>query len=136
VHSIGCVDGDRDPSGRRLGLQARCRGGQRLTDVERPGLGLRGRVLLELGQGHHVVDEVGHAPCVVDDASEEAFAGLGVVRRSVLQRLRHGGDRRQRCPQLVAGVGHEVLAGLLEPVSLCHIAERDHDTGGLACVPG
>ena len=57
--------------------------------------------------------------------AEKAVAVLGELDRAHLQSLERASDRRDRCSQLVGGVGNELALRALAAFSLGHVGEHD-----------
>ena len=86
------------------------------------------RAQLDARQRKQVVDQPRHAPGLRLHDAEEAFARRRIVARRALQRLDEAGERRERRAQLVAGIGDEVGAHLLDPPDRREIVNGDdHD---------
>ena len=71
-----------------------------------------------------VVDQAGHAVRLRLHDVEKALARGGVVARRPLQGFDEAGQRGERRAQLVAGIGDEVGAHLLDPPQRREIVER------------
>ena len=88
-------------------------------------LAWRGLLGLDAGQVEQVVDDAAHPEGLVVDAAGQALRHLGVGLGD--QRLGQQAERAHRRLELVAHVGHEVAADLLEPPALRDVLDqRDH----------
>ena len=76
-----------------------------------------------------ILDQRREAPSLILQGSE-VFRGVG---EAVLDRFEHGGDRRDRGPQVVARGGDELAAGVEERLEVPrHLVERAPEVGKLA----
>ncbi len=61
---------------------------------------------------------------------QESLHHLRLVHHPVFKKvLQVAADDRQRRPQLMGGVGHEILADLFELVLGCHVTNHDASVG-------
>src|SRR5262249_19803472 len=93
------------------------------TEVDRV---LRTDVGIELDprQRQQIVDQPRHAERLLFHDGEKALARGGIIARRPLQRLDEAGERGERRPQFVAGVGDEIGTHLLDPAQRGEIADR------------
>ena len=93
--------------------------------VDQHGLARRGLLGLDAREVEQVVDDAAHPEGLVVDAAGQALRHLGVGLGD--QRLGQQAQRAHGGLELVADVGHEVAADLLEPAALRDVLnERDH----------
>ena len=93
-------------------------------------IGAAVRVELDARQRQQVVDQPRHAERLLLHDGEKALARLGVVARRTLQRLDKAEQRCERRAQLVAGIGDEVGAHLLDAPQRREIVKRQqHQVG-------
>ncbi|HEX7968474.1 MAG TPA: hypothetical protein VF502_09655, partial [Stellaceae bacterium] len=108
-------------------------GMQHLLDVDTVG---RRHMLVHLDarQRQQIVDQPRHALRLLGHDGEEAVARRGVVARRAAQRLDESGERGERRPELVAGIGDEIGAQSLAALDRGQIVEREHGGGALGAV--
>ena len=91
------------------------------------------RAQLDARQREQIVDQPRHAPGLRLHDAEEAFARRRIVARRALQGVDEAGERGERRAQLVADIGDEVGAHLLDPPDRREIVDGDdHDAGAAA----
>ena len=81
------------------------------------------RVELDAREREQVVDEAGHAGCLRLHDAQKAFARRGIIARRPLQRLDEAGERGERRAQLMARIGDEIGAHLLDAPQRREIVE-------------
>ena len=110
LQAVGDLAHDRDEIDRRVGPLMRAQ--------------------LDARQRKQIVDQPRHAPGLRLHDAEEAFARRRIVARRALQRFDEARERRKRRAQLMADVGDEVGAHLLDPPDRGEIMDGDdHDAG-------
>ena len=130
--SAGADDLDRDAAVARQRLQAVGDLAHDRHEIDRR-VGPLMRAQLDARQRQQIVDQPRHAPGLRLHDAEEAFARRRIVARRALQGLDEAGERGERRAQLVAGIGDEVGAHLLDPPDRREIVHGDdHDAGAAA----
>ena len=81
-------------------------------------------VELDARERQQIVDQPRHARRLRLHDGEKALARRRIVARRSLQRLDEAGERGERRAQLVARIGDEIGAHLLDPPQRREIAER------------
>ena len=97
----------------------------------RRGLRLQVRVELDAREREQIVDQPRHAPRLALHDFHEALARRRIVARRPLQGVDEAGERRERRAQLVAGVGDEIGAHLLDPAQRREVLHADENETAL-----
>src|SRR3989338_540150 len=84
---------------------------------------------LDVGEVGEVVEQPPEPLGVAEHDLEEAPRVVPFLERAAEQRLEVAVDRRERRPELVRDVRHELRAHLLEPAQLRDVVEHHHDAG-------
>ena len=90
------------------------------------------RAQLDARQRQQIVDQPRHAPGLRLHDAEEPLARRRVVARRALQRVDEAGERGERRAQLVADIGDEIGAHVLDAADRREIMDGDDDDAGAA----
>ena len=93
------------------------------------------RVHLDPAQGEQRIDQPRHARGLLGHDRQEALPRAGIALGAALKRLDEAAQRRERRPELVARIGDEIGAHLVDALALGEVAQQDEDVAVALAAP-